>query len=641
MFEKHDTNNQAELLQLALGSASPLAEYLPGFQSRATQLELAQAVYGTLAGEGALVAQVGTGTGKTLGYLVPLLLSGCKGIISTGSKTLQDQLNDKELPLLKKSLAPELRWALLKGRNNYLCMRKLENFLRAPGLALAGSLSQRLHDFYQHSPDGDLDSIRNSLSPEVMEEITSNSEQCQGSRCLKREQCFLFEARRRAMEADVVVVNHHLFMADLALKAEGHGRLLPRWQAAIFDEAHMLPDIATQAFGVQVGIQRINMLLRDIGKDASSPTMLIELLAASRKASEKLFALLSRMLGPTSGVGLNQGHLRQLAPLLQGLDKSLENLCAHLSSEQDQALAERVSLLQTDLQALPNPLEGRSIVWARTRGSAPAIILSPVEVASHLQATLYSRQGSLVFTSATLAPMDDLTPYMERVGLDSESTAALSLPSPFDLVKQARLYVPRNMPDPADKAFIASLVEQLHSLLSFSQGRAFVLFTSHRNLDAVAQRLQDKTPYTLLVQGQVGRLSLLKQFVEQSPAVLLATASFWQGVDIPGPHLSTVIVDKLPFAPPDDPLISARCSLLEQNGGNGFAHLLVPEAILSLKQGLGRLIRGPEDKGVLAVLDSRVWRKSYGKRFLKALAPMPITDNLDDVENFFKTLAND
>ncbi len=617
-----------------MGQASPLAGLLPGFKPRAAQLELARAVGEALSANGGLVAQVGTGTGKTLGYLIPALLSGQKTVISTGSKTLQDQINDKELPLLQSALAPHLRWAVLKGRSNYLCTRKLEKFLRAPGLNLPGSMAGLLQEFWRTSPDGDLDPLLAKLTPEIVEEITSNSEQCQGSRCLKREQCFLLEARRKAAEADMVVVNHHLFLADLALRAANHGQLLPRWQAAIFDEAHMLPEIATQAFGVQVSMQRINTLLKDIGKEAARPGLLLDALGTARKASDKLFAKLNRLLGPTSGQGLSPEHLAKLAPLMEALESTLLILIDILEQEPEQSLGERLGLLLVDLQTLPNPLSGRSVAWARTRGSSPALLLSPVEVASHLQQTLYAQQGSLVFTSATLAPVDDLHPYLERMGLDPETTT-LSLPSPFDLASQTCLYVPRHLPDPNQEQFTLRLADELRKLLMLSGGRAFVLFTSHRNLEQVAKELEKELPFTLLVQGRAGKLALLKQFVEKTPAVLLATASFWQGVDIPGPSLSAVIVDKLPFAPPDDPLVAARCALMEENGGSGFAHILLPEAILALKQGLGRLIRGPDDKGLLAVLDGRIWRKSYGKRFLKALAPLPITDKLEDVEQFF------
>jgi ATP-dependent DNA helicase DinG len=424
----------------------------------------------------------------------------------------------------------------------------------------------------------------------------------------------------------------------LALKAGGYGHLLPRWQGVVFDEAHMLPEIATQAFAVQVSQQRIASLLRDVARHSAETSHIgPELLGVCRQCGDKLFAKLGHMAGLSNALALNEGHLKKLAPLLHELEQSLDALAHSFDdSELDQSLAEQVRKLQLDLQILPNPTTGHSVAWARTRGTSPAILLSPVEVGPFLQQALYAHEQRLVFTSATLAPLHDLTSFMKRMGLDPQTCVSLSLPSPFDLKRQARLYVPRNLPDPLDENFTKRIALELEKLLTITQGRAFVLFTSHRNLQAVAEILQDKLPFTLLVQGQAPKLTILKQFVQQSPAVLLATASFWQGVDIPGPDLSAVIVDKLPFAPPDDPLLQARCALLEENGGNSFMHILVPEAILSLKQGLGRLIRGPQDYGLLAVLDSRIWRKGYGKQFLKSLEPAPVIDTLAEVEEFFK-----
>jgi ATP-dependent DNA helicase DinG len=631
-FMTPDSQNQ--LLQLILGEQSPMLKLLPEFKPRQAQIVLAEAVLACLEGEKSpLVAQVGTGTGKTLAYLVPALLSGLKIIISTGSKTLQDQVSDKEMPLLKHTLAPDLRWAILKGRANYLCLRRLATFQQQARLSAAGQL---LEKFCQTTPDGDLDQIRSNLSLEVIEEITTSSEQCQFSRCPQREQCFMLEARRKAAEADIVVVNHHLFMADLALKAGGYGHLLPRWQGVVFDEAHMLPEIATQAFAVQVSQQRVAALLRDVAR-AEAEHINPDTLGACRQCSDTLFTQLGHMAGLGNALALNESHLKKLAPLLQKLEQSLDTLAHSLDDgERDQSLAEQIKKLQLDLQTLPNPLAGHSVAWARTKGASPAMLLSPVEVGPFLQQSLYAHEQRLIFTSATLAPLHDLTSFMERMGLDSQVCVSLSLPSPFDLTQQARLYVPRNLPDPLNENFIKRIALELEKLLTITRGRAFVLFTSHRNLQAVAEILQNKLPFALLVQGQAPKLTILKQFVQQSPAVLLATASFWQGVDIPGPDLSAVIIDKLPFAPPDDPLLKARCALIEENGGNGFMHILVPEAILSLKQGLGRLIRGPQDYGLLAVLDSRIWRKGYGRQFLKSLEPVPVIDALEEVEKFFQ-----
>ncbi|MDR1397969.1 MAG: ATP-dependent DNA helicase [Desulfarculales bacterium] len=624
---------------MALGAKSPLSSCLTSFQPRPEQLTMALAISRAFADSTPLVAQIGTGTGKTLGYLTPAVLSGLKVIISTGTKTLQEQISLKELPLLQKTLAPDLRWAVLKGRANYLCARRAQIYFSHPELPLnsegAGAMLQK---FRRDTQDGDLDQIRDFLPAGLAEEITSTSEQCQGAHCPERDNCFLMEARRKASLADIAVVNHHLFMADLALKSQGHGQILPRWQAAIFDEAHLLPEIATQAFGVQISQQRVMSILRDIARESSQPALLAAALMAARQAADNLFISLTRLLGRSPGVGLSKKHLKILRPHLESLENSLQSLIGLLGgSEHDENLAARAGLLGQDLQSLPNSLPGHSVAWARTKGNFPAMLLSPIEIGAHLQEYLYSQETRLVFTSATLAPLSDLTPFRRRMGLPTELAVDLSLPSPFDLARQALLYVPRSLPAPGHPLFSPALWEELNKLLFLSQGRAFVLFTTHRNLEQAAAQMKGKLPFPLLVQGQAPKLMLLRQFIEHSPAVLLGTASFWQGVDIPGPSLSAVIVDKLPFAPPDDPLIAARCQLAEEEGKSGFAHILLPEAILSLKQGLGRLIRSPQDRGLLAVLDSRVWSKNYGKRFLQALRPVPVTEHLQAVEEFFST----
>lgn len=627
-----------ELLQVWLGSESPLALELKGFAPRPGQLDMARAVARALAQETPLLVEAGTGTGKTLAYLLPALASGLKLVVSTGTRTLQDQVSSKELPLIKRCLAPNLRWAVLKGRTNYLCRRRFEAYARQPDLALPGAAGALaiLKPWSRQSASGDLDEVRGQgLGEALLSEITSNSEQCLSGRCPQREECFLLEARRRAAEADLMVVNHHLFLADLALKAAGHGEALPRYQGVVFDEAHQLPEVATQVFGVSVSAARLAVLLKDIGREVPQ-ARLLPLLNACRLAGDRLFAELARLAGPTGGtLGLTPPMLAKLAPRGQALAEALTGLAAGLGhGEEEEALASRTQTLEMDLKAVALPVAGQSVAWAQTRGRGTSLNLSPVEVGPHLEHALYQNMGRLIFTSATLAPLGDLEPIRLRLGLPAE-TAKLVVASPFDPAHQALLYVPRRMPPPQDQGFVAAVAKELEAILSLSQGRAFVLFTTHRNLEQVSGLLQGRLPFPCLVQGQAPRMELLRRFVQESPSVLFATASFWQGVDVPGPALSAVIVDKLPFAPPDDPLVAARVQRLEQAGGNGFAHLMLPEAILSLKQGLGRLLRTPDDRGLLAVLDVRLATKGYGRQFLKALAPVPLTHDLEKVREFF------
>ncbi|MCF8033262.1 MAG: ATP-dependent DNA helicase [Desulfarculaceae bacterium] len=639
-MSQSSTNDDQAWAETWLGADSPLAEFIPAYAPRQGQVDMAAAVNQALRQQTPLVVEAGTGTGKTLAYLLPAVASGLKVVVSTGTRTLQDQINLKELPLVQRGLAPELKWAVLKGRTNYLCQRRYLGLAAQPDLSLpgAGTALARLNAWLEDSESGDLDEVRGQgLHDAFLAEVTSNSEQCLGGRCPTREHCFLMEARRRAAEADIVVVNHHLFLADLVLKAGGHGEALPRYQAVVFDEAHLLPEVATAAFGVGLGAQRLSLLLRDVLKELPREAEAAAAAGAVEAAGKALFNRLRKLLGPGGRVTLSPEQLERLAPASSALREALGEMAKALpkGKEAAEALADRAQALARDLEAAAQPVPGHSVAWAESRGGV-RLHLSPVEVGPHLQQALYGHLGRLVFTSATLAPLDDLTPFCARLGLPSETRQKI-VASPFDPASQALLYVPRKMPPPNSEAFPRAVATQVRELLAHSRGRAFVLFTSHRNLKEVSGLLADELPFPMLVQGQAPRLELLKRFVDQSPSVLFATASFWQGVDVPGPALSAVIVDKLPFAPPDDPLVAARCQRLEEEDGkSGFAHLLLPEAILSLKQGLGRLLRTPSDRGLLAVLDVRLVSKGYGKRFLKALAPVPLTHNLEDVARFFE-----
>ena len=637
MFEQKPSP-EAQQASFWLEAGSPLAAGLPGFSPRAGQKEMAAEVERALRQQIPLLAEAATGTGKTLAYLIPVVLSGLKTVVSTGTRTLQDQISQKELPLLRQAMASSLSWAVLKGRTNYLCLRRFADFYGQPDLGLEGAAGGLavLNAWAENTVDGDLDQVRGQgLSASVIAEVTANSEQCLGGRCPKRDKCFLMEARRKAAEADVVVVNHHLFLADLQLKAQGHGEALPRYQAVIFDEAHLLAEVATQVFGVSVSQRRLAVLLRDLAREAKTKPETQAAAARCEAAGAKLFKSLRALAGEPGSLALTPEHFQRLAPEGRELAQALEELAAALGvNEEEEGLAGRAQTLAYDLEAVAKPEPGRNVAWAQTNKSGAALNLSPVEVGPHLDAALYQEMGRLVFTSATLAVGGELDLARERLGLPYE-TGKLVVPTPFDPASQALLYVPAKMPLPTAPSFARAVAAEVEKLLSLTGGRAFVLFTTHRNLEAVSGILNGRLPFPCLVQGQAPRMKLLERFVELSPSVLFATASFWQGVDVPGPALSAVIVDKLPFAPPDDPLVAARMEHLEKDGKSGFAHLMVPEAILTLKQGLGRLLRTPEDRGLLAVLDVRLNTKSYGRRFLKALEPVPLTRDVEEVEKFF------
>ncbi|MFH1058572.1 MAG: DEAD/DEAH box helicase [Pseudomonadota bacterium] len=448
---KPDTKSYSEPVGAALwlGAESPLGGVLPGFAPRPGQLELAQAVERCYRQQLPLIAEAGTGTGKTLAYLVPAVLSGLKTVVSTGTRTLQDQVSGKELPLLKAALAPELRWAVLKGRANYLCLRRYEDFARQPDLGLPGAPGALalLRDWAKRTTDGDLDQVRGqAVAPAVLAEVTANAEQCLAGRCPRRDECWLMEARRRAAEAEIVVVNHHLFLADLALKAAGHGEALPRYQAVIFDEAHLVAEVATQVFGVSVSSHRLLSLIKDVLREA--PAASSEAILACRQAGDAFFAAASRLAGPSGSAALGPEQIKRLAPAGRALAEALEALAAALGAgDAAEALASRAVAIGLDLTAVAQPVAGQSVAWAALKGRAVEVNLSPVEVAPHLQHALYDNLGRLVFTSATLAAMGDLEPARQRLGLPSE-TLKLSLTSPFDQARQALLYVPRKMPLP-------------------------------------------------------------------------------------------------------------------------------------------------------------------------------------------------
>ena len=622
-----------------LGPESPLADELAGFAPRPGQVEMARAVERALERGIPLLVEAGTGTGKTLAYLVPAVASGLKVVVSTGTRTLQDQVSEKELPLLRRAMDPELTWDVLKGRTNYLCLLRYQQFRQQPELKLRGAAGAlaRLEEWAGQTESGDLDQVRGQgMIEAVLAEVTATSEQCLAGRCPRREECYLMEARRRAAEARVVVVNHHLFLADLMLKAQGFGEALPRYQAVVFDEAHLLPEVATSIFGVSVSRHRIQTLVRDLGRLPGAGPGAAAAGAAVEAAGRALFNQLKKLAGPGGSCGLTPQLMAKLAPPAQRLAQALEEMAAALGDdEMAENLAGRAQALVRDLDTVRQPVEGHSVAWLKVQGRQVSLNLSPVEVGPHLEAALYQDLGRLVFTSATLAAGGDLEPMRQRLGLDRD-THTLVVPTPFDLAGQALLYVPRSFPQPNQPEFPRAVAREVAELLELSRGRAFVLFTSHRNLEAVSGLLRERLPFPCLVQGQAPRMELLRRFVKESPSVLFATASFWQGVDVPGPALSAVIVDKLPFAPPDDPLLAARMHRLEQEENkSGFAHIMLPEAVLSLKQGLGRLLRSPRDRGLLAVLDVRLRGKPYGRVFLKALKPIPLTQDKAAVAAFF------
>lgn len=651
-------------IQQILGPGGLLSQHLPAYEPRATQLSMARAVERSVAEETRLVVEAGTGTGKTLAYLVPAVLSGLKVVISTGTKTLQEQIFRKDLPFLLSLLNQDVPVACMKGLSNYLCLRRLDEYRRSGRTLLPDPQLEPLMRWAGVTESGD----RSELSefPEggdLWPEVSPTSDSRIGPRCPCYEDCFVTRMRRRGQRARIVVVNHHLLFADLVLRgAHPDAAVLPSYEALVLDEAHQLEDIATGFFGHTVSSTMLMRLARDTRRaavlDGDGATE--RLTGRMEECASELFFLLTRSLarrGPPPRRGAGAARLRLREPPLVGeleqpyftLDASLEALAGHLerapSEREDLAnLARRAQRLRDGLALFDQRPDQGFILWAeQQRRGDFRLHASPVEVGPLLQKTLLDEpHTSIVFTSATLAAGrsdKNLEYFRQRLGLEGELVNELVLPSPFDFPKQALLYTPRDLPRPNNPQFVERICDRIVELLNLSRGRALVLFTSYRNLAGARELLAGQLPYTVLCQGDRPRSVLLDQFRQETSSVLLATASFWEGVDVVGESLSLVVMDKLPFAVPDDPLTSARMERLKESGQDPFVKYQLPQAALSLKQGFGRLIRHRNDRGVVAVLDCRLVQSRYGRFLLDSLPPCPRTTDLDQVAEFFSATA--
>jgi ATP-dependent DNA helicase DinG len=621
----------------------PLSRLLPAFEERAEQAAMADAVARMLNEGGSLIVEAGTGTGKTLAYLLPLALSGRRALVSTGTKNLQDQLFLKDVPLVAK-LAP-VRAVCLKGRRNYLCRFRLRQFAQRPLFADPADAEgfARLLDWAAETRTGDVAEV--SWLPEnfpTWQELSASAEQCLGQNCADFRECFLTRARQEAARADMVIVNHHLFFADLALRTRGQGEAIPRCEVFVFDEAHQMEECASQHFGLRVGSGRLRELTRDCvrtlavsgegSKDVDGRAAKVDAAAARLARAIKLepgrYPL--RRVAESKGFAENCAALTDALELLRA---ALGDLAA--KGEAFLQLARRSVALKEELQAIikpPGENEAENVRWVEARERGFTLTSTPIEIGELFRRHFFEgspKERRVLFTSATLAVEGKFAYFRQRLGIPQ--AVELTLPSPFDHREQALLYVPRGMCEPTDPAFAERCAEEIERLLEATQGRALVLFTSHRNLNDVARRLAGRLPWRLMVQGEAPRQTLLERLREDVHSVLLATASFWEGVDVPGEAVSCVVVDRLPFASPGDPLVEARIDRLRRKGASPFGEYQLPEAVLALKQGLGRLIRSRADRGVAAVLDVRLVSKPYGRTFLASLPAMTVTRNLEDV----------
>jgi ATP-dependent DNA helicase DinG len=624
-----------------------LADHLPGFAPRAEQQELAAAIEKSIAEQGLLVAEAGTGTGKTLSYLVPAVLSGHRVIISTGTKTLQDQLFFRDLPVVGAAIGAGVKSALLKGRSNYLCLYRMDRARESGELPTKSAVSEleAVFGWSGRTEDGDL-----SITPVITDDsglwplVSSTAENCLGAECPRFESCFVAKARKRAQEADIVVVNHHLLFADMAIKQSGFGEVLPGASLFIVDEAHQAPEIASRFFSSSVSARQVNDLCRDAlaeaGKLSGGLATVQQPVLQCQQALKELQALIAGHL-PERGSWQQMLERSEVRQGMQMLDQAIADLAPALESLEgsgrgmDACIARR-----SELQALMDRLDAASqsgeVRWFERRGRGFGLNITPLDVSSMFSRFREQLEATWVFTSATLSVNGEFGHFTRQMGL--EDADCLALESPFDYPNNALMWLPGFLPQPRDPGYLDLLLEQVLPLLEASEGRAFLLFTSHRALQATAEMLAERSGFPLFVQGTAPRSLLLEQFRSSGNGVLLGTASFWGGVDVIGDALSLVVIDKLPFPAPDDPVLEARSEVLRQEGGNSFLQLYLPQAVIALKQGAGRLIRDVNDRGVLVLCDPRIKTKNYGAAFLGSLPPMKQTTDRNEVLNFLGNL---
>ena len=638
------------------GTDGPLAQAVAGFRPRRSQTEMAKAIANAIAAQRTLIAEAGTGTGKTFAYLAPALLWGGKVILSTGTKNLQDQLYLRDIPTIRKALSAPVSVALLKGRANYVCHFHLERTVQNGRLTSRDDVGYLRESprFVKTSSSGDKAEL--SKVPEsatVWNLVTSTRDTCLGAECQYYQDCFVMKARKEAQQADVVVVNHHLFFADVALKDTGVAELLPSANTIIFDEAHQLPETATLFFGETVSTSQVLELCRDV---------LAEGLAHARDGADwpKVVSVVERaardlrLAFPEDIIRLSVSQIAASSPFFPALQKLKDELDGMIVVLEQQAeRAETIEQCRTRAIEISKRLDAwtaavtpdenvepaqERVLWVEAFTSSLQLHQTPLSIAPIFSKQREGSPRAWIFTSATLAVKNDFNHYSSQMGLWNEP--AQSWPSPFDYGHQGILYVPQNLPEPNAFGYTDAVIDAALPVIEASGGRAFLLCTTLRAVNHAAERLREefekrKLPFPLMVQGEAGRTELLDRFRQAGNAVLIGSQSFWEGVDVRGAALSLVIIDKLPFSPPDDPVLAARIEALERKGLNGFVHHQLPAAIINLKQGAGRLIRDETDRGVLMICDPRLISKPYGRRIWQSLPPFKRTRDIEVVLQFF------
>ncbi|MBI4455632.1 MAG: ATP-dependent DNA helicase [Acidobacteria bacterium] len=626
--------------EAVFGPRGILAQHHPGFEYRPTQVSMANAVDAAIRERHHLCVEAGTGTGKTLAYLFPAIANRKRTVISTATKTLQEQLFFKDIPFLCRTVAPDLQAICMKGRNNYLCLKKLENHLQNPEL-LPGNRSQLLqpiHAWSGRTQTGDraeLDFLRDD--DPFWRQLDARRETCLGQKCPYYEPCYVTRVRQQAFGVDLIVVNHSLFFADLALRQQGITGVLPDYSVVIFDEAHEMEEVATNFFGKQISNYRFEDFAYELVRGFQKERQLLRTESRLSDAAHRLFDIFRKDQNDQrqgiAGVSRQPDFSRRVDALEESMQLLISQIGKmRLRTEEQEALRIRAEELSSDLRFICSIQDPAYVYWAETKGRGIFVNASPINLAPILSETIFDQPISAILTSATLSTDGSFHYIRTRLGVSQAEE--LILESEFDLTSQSMMYIPM-LPDPREHHYLERACAEIQQLLEISHGRAFLLFTSFAQMEKCYQRLAPELQFPVFKQGELPKSLLLERFRTTPSAVLFATTSFWQGVDVQGEALSCVIIDKLPFAVPTDPVVAARLQYLERQGKNAFEEYSVPQAIILLKQGLGRLIRSKQDRGILSILDSRILTKSYGSHFLKSLPKCPIIDNIQELSNFF------
>ena len=639
-------------LDQILGPDGPIAANHPNYEHRPGQIRMAQAVLDAIEANRHLCVEAGTGTGKTLAYLLPVIFSNKRVVISTATKNLQEQLFSKDIPFLEKALGRKFPVCYMKGRSNYLCWNKLEEIEGAAYLFSPHDPEylRLIKKWAQKTATGDRAELA-ELPEDILlwHHLDARRETCTGQKCRNFDACFVTKVRQQALQSDIIIVNHHLFFADLALRQGDFGSVLPDYAILIFDEAHELEDVATQYFGVMVSNYRIEELARDtdrmLAETGASSAFLSDQISKLLERSKDFFAAFQsregryilRSLGSGTGIrrgihGIDtvSGSYRALRTQLEVLRTGLKNLS--VQSDSIESLARRMLELENDLAEILESDSNEHVYWCEIRGRGAFLWASPINISEIMKERLFSKVDSAILTSATLSTGGNFQFAKSRLGI--EEADELIVPSHFDFANQSILYVPKNIPEPREEGWARQACGELETILEASKGRAFVLFTSYSQMEQVYESLKGRLRYPMLIQGEKSKSALLDLFRDTPNAVLFATSSFWQGVDVQGEQLSCVIIDKLPFSVPSDPVVAARIAQINESGGNAFYEYQIPTATILLKQGMGRLIRSKADRGILALLDKRILTKSYGRMFLRSLPPAPLTHDSKIISSF-------